>query len=228
MKPGDHVVIAGGACALGVALAERFLDEGASVAIFDADRERIAEYAERFEGEDIVFLECDVSDEEQVVDVLAQAVAEFGPVSGLVNCAALHHRAPLDRTGSELFRQTLEVNLTGAFITCKAALDEMADRLSIVNLSSLAATRPVAGEAAYGAAKAGVHAMSRVMAMELAGSGVRVNVVVPSLGKEEEGPDEQTGQSFAPIAAAVLFLLSDEASGVNGEVVTVGGMPSRL
>ncbi len=224
-----HVVIAGGVGRLGLALAERLLDEGASVTVLDADAVEIAVSAERFAGEDILFLECDVSDEEQVADCLAQASAGMGPVSGLVNCADFNRPAALERTGVELFRQIVEVNLTGTFITCKAVLDAMDERLAIVNVSAAASTAPVSAGGAYGAAKAGVNLMSRVLARELGDSGVRVNVVLPPQGEADEEPaavspgdrQEIAATPVSDIVAAIVFLLSEEAAGISGQVIAV-------
>lgn len=229
-----HVVVAGGASRLGLAIAERLLDEGVAVSVLDADAAAVKAGAERFAGEDILFIECDVSDEDEVSDALAQAAAELGTVSGLVNCAGISHSGAVERTSAELFRQMIEVNLTGSFITCKAVLDEMADRLSIVNIATTAGINPCAGQAAYGAAKAGLIMMSRVMAAELSASGIRVNVVAaasehPSgaVADEAEGWSRRAGSDHAvsktDIAAAVLFLLSSEASAINGHVLVVDG-----
>jgi len=224
-----HVVVAGGASRLGLVIAERLLDEGVAVSVLDADASAVKAGAERFTGEDILFLECDVSDEDEVADALSQATAEMGAVSGLVNCAGIARSSAVERTSAELFRQLLEVNLTGSFITCKAALDEMADRLSIVNLASTAGLRASAGHVAFGAAKAGVIMMSQVMAAELAGSGVRVNVVATAPTDHDEeaglvrGRHASTGAAASPgdVASAVLFLLSEEAGAINGHVLVV-------
>lgn len=229
-----HVVVAGGASGLGLAIAERLLDEGAAVSVLDADAVAVVECTDRFAGEDILFLECDVSDEEEVAEAVAQAVAGMGAVSGLVNCAGIRRTASFERTSAELFRQLLEVNLTGSFITCQAALDEMADRLSIVNIASTAGIRAKPGQSAYGASKAGLVMMSRVMACELAGSGVRVNIVAagPQEGEAEVDEDGLTRPRHAgrehmvsagDIASAVLFLLSDAAAAINGHVLVVDG-----
>ncbi|HET7411734.1 MAG TPA: SDR family oxidoreductase [Pararhizobium sp.] len=230
---GGHVVVTGGVGGIGLAVAERLLDEGASVTVLDADAVGIADCVDRFAGEDILFLECDVSDEDQVADIFAQAATEMGPVTGLVNCTSLKEKASIERTSVELFRQIVEMNLTGTFITCKAALEEMGEQLAIVNLAALAGLKPEPGHAAFGAAEAGINLLSRAMAEEFAGSGVRVNAVAADTvapepeesrgGELHRGRAADTSVSLADIASAVLFLLSDQASGINGHILVVDG-----
>lgn len=233
-----HVVVAGGASGIGEATVDALVDEGLCVTVLDANREAVARAEERWSGEDVLVLACDVTEEDEVAEALDQAVDAFGPVTGLVNSAGIACDVPAEKTTVETFRQIVDVNLTGAFILCRAALDHMGDRLSIVNLGSVSGMRANAGRVAYGASKAGVTLMSQVLANEWGGHGVRVNVVAPGpvdsplIARLHSPEDRKVWTSRVPlrrygraadVANAILFLLSDEASYINGHVLTVDG-----
>jgi 3-oxoacyl-[acyl-carrier protein] reductase len=233
-----HVVITGGASGIGEAAAVALLDEGVAVTVLDANRDTVARMEDRFEGEDIAALTCDVTDEDEVAERLTEAAAAFGPLTGLVNCAGIARDLPAEKTPVETFRQILDVNLTGSFILCQTALEHMGDRLSIVNIASVSGLRANAGRVAYGASKAGVVLMSQVLATEWGGHGVRVNVIAPGpidspmVSVLHTAEDRKVWTSRTPmrrygnaseVAAAILFLLSDEASYINGHVLAVDG-----
>ena len=238
MTLSGHVVITGGASGIGEATAIALLDEGVAVTVLDADRTAVARMEDRFEGEDIAAYSCDVTDEDEVAERLTEAAAAFGPLTGLVNCAGIARDLPAENTPVETFRQILDVNLTGSFILCQAALEHMGDRLSIVNIASVSGLRANAGRVAYGASKAGVALMSQVLATEWGGHGVRVNVVAPGpidspmVSKLHTQDDRKVWTARTPmrryggsneVANAILFLLSEEASYINGHVLAVDG-----
>ncbi|WP_274424939.1 SDR family NAD(P)-dependent oxidoreductase [Chelativorans sp. YIM 93263] len=231
-------VVTGGAAGVGRAVLERLLDDGWSVAAIDADREALAEAEDLFNGEEAVFLATDVTDEDELADAFDAAVNVFGPVSALVNCAGLRRELSVEQTSAELFREILEINLVGSFIAAQAALERMDDTLAIVNLSSVSGLRANAGAMAYGASKAGVKMMTEVMAVELAGRGVRVNCVAPGIVEDPASSFDadierrrrwlaQTPQRRCvgpgEIAAAVAYLLSSEAGSVTGHTLVVDG-----
>lgn len=238
MTVSGHVVITGGASGIGEATAIALLDEGVAVSVLDADSDAVLRMEDRFEGEDIAAYACDVTDEDEVAERLSEAAVAFGPLTGLVNCAGIARDLPAEKTPVETFRQILDVNLTGSFILCQAALEHMGDRLAIVNMSSVSGLRANAGRVAYGASKAGVAMMSQVLANEWGGHGVRVNVIAPGpvdspmVKNLHTSEDRKIWTARTPmrrygnvgeVANAILFLLSDEASYINGHVLTVDG-----
>lgn len=230
-------IVTGGASGIGLAAAERLLDDGWPVAIIDADQDALDEAEDRFAGENAVFLAADITDEDEVAVAFDQAADALGPLGALVNAAGIRRDLLFEETSAELFRQLLDINLVGALIAAQAALERMADTLAIVNLSSVSALRANRGASAYGAARAGVKMLTEVMALELAGRGVRVNCVAPGPvdAPGAAGFDEQPSRVWlehvpqnrfaapAEIAAAIAFLLAPEAAHITGHTLVVDG-----
>lgn len=225
-------VVTGGASGIGLAVAARLLDDGRPVAILDADAEALAEAEERFAEKEVLLLAADVTDEEEIDDAFDQAADALGPVAALVNAAGLAREAPFEATSAELFRQILDVNLVGAFIAARAAVERMGEALSIVNVASVSGIRANRGRAAYGAAHAGAKLMGEVMAVELADRGVRVNCLAPGPLDDRPGGDARAWLERTPqrryatseeVAGAAVFLLSPEAAHVNGHTLVVDG-----
>jgi len=182
---------------------------------------------------------CDVRSGSDVQNLVRRAEAELGAIDTLVNNAGLGMTRSLVETEPEDFGRILDVNLTGTFRMIRAVLPGMQKRRAgaIINLSSICAWRAEAGQSAYGAAKAGVLALTRCAALEAADYGIRINAVVPSLAvhphlekvsspeflermiKENEvfGRAAETWE----IANTIVFLASDYASYMTGEALSV-------
>ena len=183
-------------------------------------------------------LRCDVTDEGQVQALIAGAIRELGHIDVLINNAGLGGFAPVVEMRDEQWFKVLDVTLTSVFRMTRAVLPHMIERRSgaIVNNASVLGWRAQKGQAHYAAAKAGVMAFTRCVALEAAEAGVRVNAVSPSLAMHEflskVTPDglleelvgrEAFGRAAEPweVANVMVFLASDYASYMTGEVVAV-------
>ncbi len=177
----EAILVTGGASGIGLAVARGLLEAGRRVLVADVSQERLDEVRGMAPPDRLACARLDVSDEAQVVDTLAQLESDFGPISGLVNSAGIGRDVPFLETDAALLRRILEVNLVGSFLVAREAARRMRERGrgSIVNIASVSGIRGNAGRAAYGASKGGVVTLTRVMAVELAAYGIRVNAVAP-------------------------------------------------
>jgi NAD(P)-dependent dehydrogenase (short-subunit alcohol dehydrogenase family) len=185
----------------------------------------------------------DVSDEEVVRGMVGVVIGEFGRVDVLVNNAGVSLIAPAEETTLADWRRVLRVNLTGPFLMCREFGREMLERGSgsIVNVSSVAGLLGVADRAAYNASKHGLVGLTRTLAAEWGGRGVRVNAVCPGWVKTEMDAEDQAGGGYTDediegrtpmgrfarpedVAQAVAFLADPEQSAfVNGHTLSVDG-----
>ncbi|GAA2643430.1 SDR family oxidoreductase [Paractinoplanes durhamensis] len=236
------VVTAAAGTGIGAAIAERCLVEGALVVISDNHERRLAEAGVRLTeayGKKVLTLVCDVTDDDAVRGLVAGAAEEFGRIDVMINNAGLGgRRAVTEMTDSE-WERVLDVTLSGTFRCTRAALRQMiaqGDGGVVVNNASVLGWRAQAGQAHYAAAKAGVMAFTRCVALDVAGHGIRVNAVAPSLAEHpflsrvmsepelaELARREAFGRAAQPweVATVVAFLASDYSSYLTGEVISV-------
>jgi 3-oxoacyl-[acyl-carrier protein] reductase len=236
------VVTAAAGTGIGSAVAGRCLAEGAQVVISDRHERRLAAARDelaRAHGDRVCSQACDVTDEAQVGALVAAAVARFGRIDVLVNNAGLGGTSSVLDMTDEQWLAVLDVTLTGTFRCTRAALRQMVaqgDGGAVVNNASVLGWRAQPGQAHYAAAKAGVMALTRCAALDVAQHGIRVNAVAPSLAihpflakvTSEEllaglAAREAFGRAAHPgeVANVIVFLASDYASYLTGEVVSV-------
>lgn len=235
---GRAAVVTGGASGIGRAVAEGFASAGARVAIFDLAG---ASEAAADLGSDVLGITGDVTDADAVAAAWSRVVERFGRLDFLVNSAGVRQLSPLLEQPAELWRRTIDINLTGTFICAQAAARIMVAHGggAIVNLASMAGVLSLTRRSAYNASKAGVMSLTRSFAAELAGSGVRCNAVAPGVIETplaapyfedeamrrlltEHTPQGRWGQ-VADVVGPVLFLCSDAAAHLHGATVAVDG-----
>ncbi len=235
------LVTAAAGTGIGYATALRCAQEGATVAISDRHERRLGEAAERrgaATGTAPLAIPCDVTVEEQVQAMVDGAVEGLGRIDVMVNNAGLGGEKNLLEMTDEEWSIVLDVTLNGTFRCTRAALRHMAERGSgaVINNASVLGWRAQPGQAHYAAAKAGVMALTRCAAMDVADRGVRVNCVAPSIAVhanlaksapqellDELSAAEAFGRSAEPweVATTIVFLASDYSSYMTGEVVSV-------
>ncbi len=232
-------VVTGGGSGIGRAIAEGLAAEGARVAIVDIDAGR-AETAARELGTSAVAIQADVSRPEDAARLAAEAARQLGKIDILVHSAGVGaERSFLDTTPEE-WRRIIDIDLSGTFYTCQAVAKVMAANRygRIVTLASTAGIRGGTGRTAYGAAKGGVITLTKVMAVELAPLGITANTLAPGAIETELVRKMHSAETRVvyrrgipldrygvpeEVAAAALFLASDEARYVTGAVLAVDG-----
>ncbi|MDF2708301.1 MAG: short chain dehydrogenase [Nonomuraea muscovyensis] len=235
------LVTAAAGAGIGYATARRCAEEGAVVVLSDRHERRLAEAAEalaELTGVKPLAVPCDVTSEAQVVALFDAVVSAHGRLDVVVNNAGLGGTAELAGMADEQWHAVLDVTLNGTMRCTRAAVRLMIGQGSgvIVNNASVVGWRAQRGQAHYAAAKAGVMALTRCVAMEVAEHGIRVNAVAPSLAVHpflarvtseellaELAAREAFGRSAEPweVANVIVFLASDYASYMTGEVVAV-------
>jgi 3-oxoacyl-[acyl-carrier protein] reductase len=236
------VVTAAAGTGIGSAAARRCLEEGARVVVSDWHERRLDETADALAGDfgDAVHaIPCDVTDEAQVQALVDGAAEHFGRLDVMVNNAGLGGTASVLEMTDDEWAMVLDVTLNGTFRCTRAALRRLVEQGgggAVVNNASVVGWRAQEGQAHYAAAKAGVMALTRCAAKDVAAHGIRVNAVAPSLAAHpflakvtseellsELATREAFGRAAEPweVATVIAFLASDYASYLTGEVIAV-------
>jgi len=239
---GEIAVVTGGGGAIGQAIAHRLARDGAAVAIFDVDAAAGQRVAAELTGagHQALAVECDVRHRTQIRAAVETVVGAWGKISILVNNAGIGSRAPFLELTDDHWQRVLGVNLTGAFMTAQETARHMVRTGggSIINMGSAAGRMAHSEQTVYATSKAGIEALTRAMAFELAPVGIRVNAIAPGTietkfltgiltaeARAERVRRIPMGRLGTPedVASVVAFLASRDSVYVTGCVLPIDG-----
>ncbi len=235
---GKVAIVTGGSSGIGKAIVERYAWEGADVVIADVDEEKGQALAD--EVDDAVFKKCDVSDREQVQQLVDETVEEFGKLDIMVNNAGIGSVEGIEDMDLDDYEQIRSIDLDGVVYGCKAAAPHLKETEgAIINMASIYGLVGDVGSTAYNAAKGGVVNLTRSVADDLAPYNVRVNSICPGFVETPMTQDVKEDEEFMAhienmtplgrmadpeeISSVAAFLASDEASYITGENIAVDG-----
>lgn len=244
---GKIAIVTGGAQGIGYAIAKRFLQDGAKVAIADIDKSSGKQAAKELSNlGDVSFIAADVGNKLDVHNLVASVVDQFGDIDILVNNAGISHGANFLELEEDDFDRVLTTNLKGSFLCGQAVAKFMVEKVegggtagSIVNISSINGTVAIDNQVPYSISKGGLNQLTKVMALALAPHAIRVNAVGPGSIQTDmlaavnnnadararilaRTPLGRAGEA-AEIASIVAFLASKEASYMTGEIIHADG-----
>jgi NAD(P)-dependent dehydrogenase (short-subunit alcohol dehydrogenase family) len=239
-------VITGAASGIGNAMARNFLEEGAQV-IFSDIQGKAEDIIPQEHKDNALFVKCDVSKPNQVEKLLDKAVAKFGRVDVMVNNAGIGSLASVMEESTDNWNKTIAINLSGVFYGMRAAANRMKEKKikgNIINTSSILGSTGLANTIAYSASKGGIEQLTKAGCQDLSPHKIRVNAIAPGFIKTNMTEDVLKDKSFNKmvksrtplehvgdpddIAKAAVYLASDEAKYVTGEILHVdGGWTSR-
>ena len=238
---GKTALITGGARGIGKVIAERFAAEGARLALCDVDMGQVSETAREFtnKGYAASAYEMNVADEESVKGAVKAVMDDAGQIDILINNAGITRDGLMLRMKRADWDSVIAVNLTGTFLVTQAVVRHMVKARfgRIINIASVVGLIGNAGQVNYSASKAGIIGMTKTMAKEYAARGVTVNAIAPGYIETEMTAilTDEARQAFLKavplnrpgspddVASATIFLASDDASYMTGQVLSVDG-----
>lgn len=236
----DNALVVGASRGIGRAVAEAFATEGASVALAARSVDALESVSNDINGRSIV-TECDLRDPELVDATVEKTVDAFGELDIVFNSAGTITRGGITETEDEELERVVDVNLVGAMRLARAAIPELRDSAgTLINVSSEAGERGIPNLSAYCASKGGLNTLTKQLAVEYADDGIRVNAIAPgtiktSMNEEvrQRDPDwESRREENVPlgrlgttedVADVAVYLASEKADYVTGEIVAVDG-----
>ncbi len=237
------IIVTGGASGIGQSIARQLVEADARVVIVDRDADAARAMGAELcgtAGDRAIAIPADISIPSDVDAMFASALEFSGELYGIAHCAGIGIERTILDTSLEEWNQLISINLTGTFLCAQGAARIMTPQGygRILLMGSAAGERGGTGRTAYGATKGGVHAMTRVMAVELAELGITVNAMAPGAIETElvkKMHDDETRQSYCDripvnrygtpeeVASVAVFLLSREAAYVSGVVMPIDG-----
>lgn len=231
------VIVTGAARGIGLATARLFLAEGWQVAMIDRDAPSLHAEANRLSG--VLAVVCDVSKPDEVAAMVPEVLARFGRIDALVNNAGVADFKRIEDTDFSLWREVMATNLDGVFLCSQAVAPVLAKQGgAIVNIASISGLRASTLRVAYGTSKAAVVHLTKQQAAELGELGIRANCVAPGPVRTKLAAAVHTPEiikaytdaiplarsgSEGEIAEVIVFLCSDKASYLTGQVIAVDG-----
>ena len=242
---GKTVVITGSGRSIGREMAIRIAAEGAGVALLEINKENLEEVRSTIAaaGGDVRAYEIDLGSESQIIETISKVEKDFGKIDCLINNAMVHEAEDLLNTTLDVWNKSIQITLTAAFLCIRQALPAMIKRKNgnIINIGTVNA-KAMIGSDSYSAAKAGVHALTRTVAVRYGVDGIRCNTIVPGTIAtaawqarvdrnpnvfEDLKPWYPLGRVGTPndIADAAIFLISENSQWISGsELVVDGGL----
>jgi NAD(P)-dependent dehydrogenase (short-subunit alcohol dehydrogenase family) len=241
---GRVAIVTGSSAGIGQEIARLFAAEGAKVAINSRSQDRARAVSEdlRAQGFESIAVQADVAVKAEADSLVAETVRQLGKLDILVNNAGISMIAPSEELAEDDWRRTLDIDLSGAFFCCQAAAQAMkaSGGGAIVNVSSILGDTAFPKRAAYCAAKHGLNGLTKVLGIEWARYGIRVNTVSPAyiatpMDIQDQGTGDYTsadikrrtplGRYGTPdeVARAALFLACEDSSFMTGSILTLDG-----
>jgi 3-oxoacyl-[acyl-carrier protein] reductase len=240
---GKVAIVTGASKGIGAAIARAFAEAGAAVAVnyasSKADADRVVDEIVKTGGKAIA-VQADVAKRRDVQHLFAETREKLGRPSILVNNAGVYTFAPLEAVTEEDFRRQFNVNVLGAIFAVQEAVEAFdGSGGSVINLGTISSTNPSPNTLVYSASKSAIDAVTRELAIELAGKGIRVNAIAPGMTETEgfaaAGLSAESAKALGfslpmgrigkpeDIAKVALFLASDQSGWVTGERISVSG-----